>query len=84
MLSYKLKSFVNHSYLPTMESPYHLIAESLETLGENFLEYENKFIYHGYIVKELSYLNMKQLKDIGITKLGHCIRILVALGLCII
>lgn len=70
-----------HPYLPTLESSYHSIAEFLETLGENFLEYESKFIDHGYSITELPYLNMEQLKGIGISKLGHCTRILVALGL---
>ena len=73
-----------HSYLPTLEPLYHSIAEFLETLGENFLEYESKFIDHGYSIAELPYLNMEQLKGIGIAKLGHCTRILVALGLPIV
>jgi len=73
-----------HSYLSTLESPYHSIAEFLETLGENFLEYESNFIDHGYSITELPYLNMEQLKGIGITKLGHCTKILVALRLPIV
>ena len=74
----------NPSYLPTSEPSYQSIAEFLETLGENFLEYESKLIDNRYSVAELPYLNMEQLKGIGITKLGHCIRILAALGLPII
>jgi hypothetical protein len=71
----------NAAFLPILEPSYNSIAEFLGNLGENFLEYENKFIEHGYSVAELPYLNMEQLKGIGITKLGHCTRILVALGL---
>ena len=81
---YPYDSAFQHSYLPTLELPYHSIAGFLETLGENFLEYESKFIDHGYSVAELPYLNMEQLKGIGITKLGHCTRILAMLGLPIV
>ena len=67
----------NPSYLPTSELSYHSIAEFLEILSENFLEYKSKLIDNGYSIVE-------QLKGIGIIKLGHCTRILAALGLPII
>ena len=60
---------------------YNSITEFLQSLGETFLEYETNFVENGYSVEELPYLNMSQLQSIGITKLGHCTRILVALGL---
>ena len=58
---------------------HHIIQ--LLNFCENFLEYEDKFIEHEYSVAELPYLNMEQLKGIGLTKLEHCTKILVALGL---
>lgn len=71
----------NYYNSPILNPSYNSISEFLANLGEAFLEYENNFIEHGYSIEELPYLNMNQLQSIGITKLGHCTRILVALGL---
>jgi len=88
MQEYNYYNYNSTPYLPILNPSlsYNSIDEFLESLGENFLEYENNFIDHGYSVTELPYLNMEQLKGIGIVKLGQVIvqKILVTLGLPIV
>ena len=69
---------ISHSKLT---NTYKDIKEFIESLGPDFVEYKQNFVDNGYSVDLLPYLTNDQLKDIGILKVGHRLRILITLGI---